>query len=355
MGVRIVIAILLSAILCACGGASRLPEGALYLPADAALVLAFDLPAVRSTDLYRELQERGGTVGLNRLNLMKFAQAAGLDPLRDIGWVTFVGRAHATEGPPIDELSALVTGTFDGTKMRRVLKESGMPSTQREGVDIFEMVIVEGRCRFCIAVFDERTAAFGDGDTLAAMADARSDRAKSLEGDAGIHRLLVRVDPRAAIWGLARGRDLSGPLAGLVGQVQQSGPLPAALQSVKDLSIFVVARETVTVVMDAMASSPQDALLVGDVLEGAGAAGRLALKQAKPDAAGLLSAFEVQVDGSLVRASASFPSERLVAMVGNAADGFFGAPGMFRRFGAGSDAGPGAAAPSEPGAQPPAR
>jgi hypothetical protein len=335
-------------VLSACGGAARLPEGAAYLPVDADLVLALDLPALAATDVYRELQERGGRVGLQRLSFMRFAEATGIDPARDVRWITLVGRGPGAEGPPIDELSALVTGSFDGAKMRRILKESGMPSEVREGVDVFQMVIVDGRCRFCIAVLDDTTAAFGDGAALGAMAAARARRESSLAGDAAARRLLTRVDRRAAIWGVVRGRDLAAPLAALIAGVRGSAPDREVLGGVKDLSFFVIPRETISVALDAVASSEEDALLVADVLEGAGAVGRLALRQVKPDSADLLSTFKVEVDGVLIRASASAPSARLLELARTAGEGIFaGLPGFIGRGGDGG----GADAGDDPGAE----
>lgn len=339
-----------------CGGPARLPDGASYIPADAALVLAFDVPEIQRTDLYRELKERGGAVGLNRLNFYKFSSALGLDPTKDIRWLTFIGRAREGEGPPIGDMSAVVTGSFDGAKLRRTLKDSGMPAERHGEVEVFQMVIVEGRCRFCIAVLDDTTAAFGDGEALRAIAESRSDRAKALSSNADARRLLGRIDPRAAVWGFASGKDLSAPIAGLIGRIRGTSAESPALSSITDLSFFVLTRESITLAMDALAASKEDALLVADVLEGAGAVGKIALKQAKPDAADLLSTFKVEVDDELIRASASVPSQRLLALAREGAGGFFS--GGFERFknqAGGTDGGPENAAPSAPAAPPPER
>jgi hypothetical protein len=253
-------------------------------------------------------------------------------------------------------MSAIVTGTFDGAKLRRTLKDSGMPSERHGEVDIFQMVIVEGRCRFCIAVLDDSTAAFGDGDALRAIAESRSDRTKTLSADAAAKRLLARIDPRSAVWGFARGKDLSAPIAGLIGRIRGTSADSPALSSITDLSFFVLTRESITLAMDALASNREDALLVADVLEGAGAVGKLALKQAKPDAADLLSTFKVEVDAEMIRASASVPSQRLLALAREAAGGFFsGTFDGFTNQAGGTDAGSESAAPSAPDAPPPAR
>ncbi len=302
----------------ACGIAAGLPAGAEYIPPDTAFVLAMNLEALASTDLYKELAQRGGAVGLNRLNFFQFAKATGLDPSRDVEWLTFVGRGQTEEGPPIDQLSALVRGSFDGKKVYDFLKDSGLPFETHAGLDIFQVVIVEDRCRLCVAVLDDATAAFGDGETLRSRGEAREGAAPGLTGDATAARILSRVDRNAAIWGLARGRQLAGALGGFLGKMAEQTKEISAFASIEDIAFFVTADETILLAADAMARNEEEALLIADILEGAGAMGKLALKQTGAEASRLLAGFDVQVDGELVRASTTFPQSALVEIAQSA-------------------------------------
>lgn len=310
-----------------CGLARQLPEGAAYIPADSAFVLAMNLPELSSTDLYKELREKGGAVGLNRFNFMQFATAAGIDPSKDVRWLTFLGRGSGDEGMAVDQLSALVSGTFDGKKVHDFLKDSGLPYETHAGLEIFQVVIVGDRCRLCVAVLDDTTAAFGDGETLEAMGDARQGEAGSLLSDETARRLLQRIDTRGAIWGIARGKRLAGSLAGFLHSMADRGGALAAFSSIEDMAFFVSTGETILVAVDAVASDDKSALMVADILEGAGAMGKLALKQSGAKALSLLEPFKVQVDGRVVRASTNFPQSALVDLAHSAmADMFRGLP-----------------------------
>jgi len=311
-----------------CGSGERLPAGTAYLPADAAFVLALDIPSLAATDLYKELQERGGSVGLNRLNFLKFAEMTGVDPRRDVKWLMFLGRTGEAGGLAIDELSAVVSGTFDGVRVRRFLLDSGLPYETHEGLDIFQVVIVEGRCRFCIGVLDDTTAAFGDGETLRAMAEGRASPDRTLPSEPGARRLLTRVDQRAALWGLVRGKNFAAPFADLLRSMAGAASPQAVLGAIEDLSFFIAPGEVIRVAVDAVAVNEKDALLVADILEGAGAMGRLALQQAKPEAAQFLATFKVQVDGRFLRASTSFPQSSLVDLLKKMAGEIFGKAGF---------------------------
>lgn len=310
-----------------CGLASGMPEGSQFIPADSSLVISLNLPALAATDLYRELQESGGGVALQRMNFMQFAKATGLDVVRDVRWLTFLGRGPAREGMAVDQLSALVSGSFDGSKVHDYLKDTGLPFETHAGLEIFQIVIVEGRCRLCVAVLDDSTAAFGDGVTLRAMGEARNDPASSLASDPTAERLLSRLDHRAAIWGLARGRQLAGSLAGFLQQMAEQSREISAFTAIEDIAFFVAAGENILLAADAVARNEEEALLIADILEGAGAMGKLALKQAgQQEASRFLTSFKVQVDGLVVRASTSFPQSVLVDLSRSAMSDMFRLP-----------------------------
>lgn len=323
MRVRVLMAaVALAAFLSGCALARPLPAGSTYLPKDTVFVLSLDLPTLTSTDLFKELKDSGGSVGANRINLLKFARAAGLDPFRDVKWLTFVGRKRGGTEIPIDELSAVASG-FDGKKVYAFLKDSGLPSDPHEGMDIFPIVIVQDRCRFCIGVLDDMTAAFGDGETLRAMAEVRRAAGSGLAADETAAALLSRLDGRAAVWGLVRGENLTGTLTDLLARAQGGSTSSGALAPISEVSFFATAGENIVVAVEAMAGSPDDAMKIADVIQGAGSLGKLALKQAKPEASGLLASFRVQVDGRLIRASASVPQARLVELARTATGSLF--------------------------------
>ena len=61
------------------------------------------------------------------------------------------------------------------------------------GIDIFEFLVIEDRCRFCLAVLDASTAAFGDGETLTKIAQVKGGAAPALAGEERAARLLRRI------------------------------------------------------------------------------------------------------------------------------------------------------------------
>ena len=300
--------------LAACVGRSSLPEGAELIPADATFAVSVDVPAVVNSEIYKKYQSEESVFGKNRLNFYRFAEATGLDPSKDIKRLLFMARAGnmmdgeaGAGGEGLAEMSAVVTGTFDGRKVHDYLAGSGMPSKKVEGIDIFEFIVIGDRCRFCLAVIDASTAAFGDGETLAKIAKASKDPSASLSaGDAG--RLLRRVSPGAEAWGIVRADYLKKWIKEMLSRVSADSSALAALGPIHEAAFSFDTAEPMRVLVEMSATSDKDAMMVADVLKGAESLGRLALREARPELAKVMSDLVVEADTGVVRVSASIPA-----------------------------------------------
>jgi hypothetical protein len=307
-------AVLLAALLaglCAasCGMRSPLPEGAELIPADATFAVSVDVPAILESALYKNLRTNEGYFGTNRANFYRFAEATGLDPAKDIQRVLFMARAAQGEG--IAQMTGVVIGSFDGRKVHDYLTESGLPVRQVEGMDIFEMVVVSDRCVFCLAVIDSSTAAFGAGETLETIARIRGGSMKGIAEEERAGRLLRRVGRHPEAWGILRAENLTSSLLGMFERVTGDTTTLGELGPIQEASFSFDTAEPLRILVELAASSEDDALLVADVLKGAESVGRVALREARPEMAGLMSDIVIEADTGIVRLAGSIPSSEI--------------------------------------------
>ncbi len=281
------------------------PEGANLVPADATFAVSFDIQEILDSRLYKRFESRDDIFGRNRLNFYRFAEAAGLDPARDIDRVLFLARA--SEGG-LEDMSALVTGAFDGEKVHQYLVDSGLPSTESSGIDIFEFIVVNDRCVFCIAVIDSSTAAFGDGETLVEIAQVREGSLPGITTGEKPARLLSRMTRNPDVWGIVRAEDLRGALRDVLARMSNETGALSALGPVQAMAFSFNATEPMRVLVEVAASSEEDAMLVADVLTGAEALGRLALRETRPELARLMSDLVIEADTGVVRVAGSIPT-----------------------------------------------
>ncbi|HEY3176859.1 MAG TPA: hypothetical protein VGK94_13975 [Candidatus Polarisedimenticolia bacterium] len=293
-----------AAIAAGCSSRSPIPEGAELIPSDATFAISVDLPAIQNSELYRKLQSDERFFGSNRLNFLKFAAATGLDPSKDIRRLLFMARA-GDEG--LEEMSGIVIGAFDGRKVHDFLADSGLPKRQVAGIDVFEFLVIEDRCRFCLAVLDSSTAAFGDGETLTKIAQVKGGTAPGLAGEERAARLLRRIARGSEAWGILRADDLRETLSGILKRVSADAGALARLGPIHEASFSFDTAEPMRAVIEFTATSSEDAMLVADVLKGAESLGRLAIKEAKPEFARLMSDMLIEADGGIVRVSTSIP------------------------------------------------
>ncbi|MGH9870453.1 MAG: hypothetical protein ACREAA_20145 [Candidatus Polarisedimenticolia bacterium] len=319
----LVLALTLMGAVSACGLRKPLPEGAELIPADATFAISLDVPSLLNSRLYELYKSRESAFGLNRLNFYKFAEATGIDPSKDVQRVMFLATA-GDDG--LREMSGVAMGTFDGRKVYDFLKDSGLPSQKVAGMDIFEVVVLDGRCRFCIGVVDASTAIFGDGETLEKVAQVKSGSKPGLSAEERAGRLLRRMGRDPEGWGIVRAEDLRGAIGGVLGGLNQANAL-AALGPIREVSFSFDDGEPIRALVEMTAATDEDAMRVADILKGAESLGRLALKETSPDLGRLMSDLVIEADTGIVRAAGSIPSsdvDNVARLLGGKMGGLMG-------------------------------
>src|SRR5512147_2801073 len=125
-----------------------------------------------------------------------------------------------------------------------------MPSRQVEGVDIFELVVIQDRCRFCLAVIDASTAAFGDGETLEKIARVKAGADPGLAAGDGAGRLLRRVGRNAEAWGILRADDLKKGMATVLSKISADSSALSALGPIQEASFSFDTTEPMRVLVE---------------------------------------------------------------------------------------------------------
>jgi len=307
-------AVLAAGFAAACGLRSPLPEGAELIPADASFAVSVDVPAILDSEIYRTFRARSeGSFATNQANFYRFAEATGLDPVKDIQRVLFIARpaAGGPEAAGVAQMTGVVIGSFDGRKVHDYLAASGLPARQVEGMDIFEMVVVQDRCVFCLAVIDSSTAAFGAGETLETIAKIHGGKETGLSGEERAGRLLRRVGRHPEAWGILRAADLTTSLMGLFRRITDDNTILDEIGPIREVSFSFDTEEPLRVLVEIAAATDDDALLVADVLKGAESVGRIALREARPEMGGLMSDIVIEADTGIVRLAGSIPSREI--------------------------------------------
>ena len=323
----LVLALMLLSAGSACGLRKPIPEGAELIPADATFAISLDVPSLMNSRLYELYKSRESAFGLNRVNFLRFAEATGLDPSKDIQRVMFLATA-GDDG--LREMSGVAMGTFDGRKVYDFLKDSGLPSQKIGGMDIFEVLVLDGRCRFCIGVVDASTAVFGDGETLEKIAQVKSGSKPGLSAEERAGRLLRRMSREPEGWGIVRADDLRGAIGGMIGSLSQSKAL-AALGPIREISFSFDDGEPIRALVEITAATDEDAMRVADILKGAESIGRLALRETSPELGRLVSDLVIEADTGIVRAAGSIPSsdvDNMAKLLGGGMGGLMGFGGL---------------------------
>lgn len=176
------------------------------LPGEPAGILAAEIPALRKSEIWGELQgiwlgQRGSLVDLEL-----FLEDAGIDPEEDLGRL-LVGLYPG--GHPAGEFNAVLTGRFSRETLLPELQERGF-SVESHRDQTLVLPPARGiagpdapvQLHWHLVYFDD--TAIGLADTregAAGMIDRRLDGGESLDLHPGLGPLLAEVDRTAPLWG----------------------------------------------------------------------------------------------------------------------------------------------------------
>ena len=296
------------------GVASDAPAELAFVPRDATALAFADVRAVMGSEL-RERVRRIVPDGVGREQLERYL---GLDVERDIDRVLAFWAPEPGVGAAAEDLSsglALFSGRLDAERLEAVARRGGAEVTEEDGIRIVSREI-EGAGRLAMAFLGPGLVAVGD--LAAVRSTARRGPGEpgmepGIEADAGMMRLLGRVDPRSSFWAVGRFGD-EGLLAWVPEQMSERLPPVTAFAVQGRINGGVSVALAVEGRDDAAAQNLRDVVR-----------GFVALAQLQtfgnPDLQAILDSLQTGGDGTAVTLSLQVPSEAIELLLSMVAPG----------------------------------
>lgn len=200
------------------------------LPGEPAWLMAADIPVLRQSDVWQELQ--GLELGLPGVNvdLELFLEDAGIDPEQDLGRLQ---GALYPRGAPEGGFVAVLIGRFNRETLLPELEKKGFFAETHRKLTLIRPPARNGEgtgapihCRWYVVYLDD--TAIGLADTregATGLIDRRLDSGESLELHPGFGPLLAEVDRTAPLWGA--GLLSEDAMSGLEAELPVQGMIPS--------------------------------------------------------------------------------------------------------------------------------
>jgi len=277
-------------------------SGLSYLPADAAFAASIDAVRLRQAPLYRNLEAGFGKDRGKWSEVKTFLLHLGIDPDKELRSVLFAYRG-VTEAP--GGWLVVLRGGFDTGRIEKGLRDPGarMSAEAYGWRTIYNLVQVPEIGDLSLAIVDGAAVALGRAGSLRKVLDVRDGTAPSLASNHEIKRLVLGMGPKAQIWAVLNGREVSRTLQ----ERMQQTPDGVSISAVKNLSSVQTGffsaffSEDLVLAMDLETDTEVNARNLADALRGIIAFGKMGAAGKDPEAVKVMEAMRVGSEKSTLQ------------------------------------------------------
>jgi hypothetical protein len=272
-----------------------LPAAALVLPGDSTFVVGVDVKRLSASSFYKHVT---ATQSASRLQaLRELEEKTGINAERDVDQVILAGAGARPEGR-----IALVTGTFDRSKVGSALEESHKATWKKEhGTTIY--LFGEGQPDgAAVAFLEDGMLVMGSPRAVSSTVASHASGATALRSNTALMALVAAIKPGSTFW-MVGDQDLLSQLP--------MGPGPGGQLGLPGLkSLTVTADLDPVVAFDATGTAADEAGAknLADMVRGFAALLTMQAQQ-KPELKDLAAAISVSTDANQVHVTGRFPQE----------------------------------------------
>lgn len=278
-----------------------------YIPADAAVVGYANVREVMDSDLRRRLQD--GQADDQKQQQRDFEERTGINLETDVDRVVAAMVPKSGDSPGVDgDGFAIVSGSFDATKLEAFARDHGGTVEEYKGVRIVQ----GGRDddgreeESALAFLDTGVVAVGDIDGVRLAIDTR-DAGQGLETNTDMMRLIDAVEPGSNAWAVGRFEDLAS-----------QADLPETVASqIPPIQWFSASGQVNDGLRGTVRAETRDEQAANDLREVVRGFLALARMQAgaQPELGGVLEGLQIGGDGSTVAISFSLTGQAIDALM----------------------------------------
>ena len=295
-------------------------ELAALLPSNATSLMGADILRLKTTPVYRFLEEESRKNESSQRGLKTIAEGTGFDPWQDLERVlaaSWVDASDDKSGAPTAWVLIVARGRFDLTEIGRQLDDAEVE--QYRGVTVYHQPVPETRGSipgepgsefleqledgFSLAFFDERIAVAGVKPAVMETIDRKMDGGASLLDNTQLLERAEALNSSNQLWSVSLN----------TGELWESGAgsLPSGInipafrifRSMESSSLAADLTDGIDVKAEGVCATPEDAKTLADAGRGMVALGRLTLSEQYPDIMKLFDAIDVIDDQKVIRAS----------------------------------------------------
>lgn len=246
-------------------------------------------------------------------DLENFLASAGVDTNLQIDELVWSLGSGIDEGlPAADAVLGVAIGDFDVESAEGYMQVHKLPAVDYRNYTIYSCF----SCNDTAVIFvDSNTIAFGGQQLLKRLIDVRAGADESLLQNEVLFPLITQLMGRGPFWGVLNAAGSRQAVRQMVPEVTKFPQATKPLNKLKGLAISIQGSGDVEAHFQLLASSPEDAALISQMLQVGILLRQFAARNSDPDLAALLTSVGVVPNGDGLEASIGLTSDQLVSLI----------------------------------------
>lgn len=252
------------------------------------------------------------------VELESFLAVANVNPSTQISALAWAqisesaDRAHAAVSEA-GQIVGVALGHFDPDSMRAALQASKRDGVQSGGYVLYSCGgICDG---LSFVILDSEKLAFGQPNALQALLDARDGGADSVLQETAILESINQANGQGIFWSVVDPRGARQAIRRIVPEAAQFPKAAQLLDGIKSLTIIADGSDAVDGEFQLFAGSPDDAAMLGQLVQAALVARQYAAKQSASTWTDVLDTVQVAQTGAELRITLSAKEGQMIGLI----------------------------------------
>ena len=282
-----------------------------------------DLKKARSQKWFPQLQEQMLPDRFRQFE--KFLASAGVDPnsqVDELAWglvaegISAKGEGiGSTEVPTGDEIVGVALGTYNPNSTGAFFKQQKLSTVKARGYTLFAFGTGSGANDLFFFFIDSNTAAFGHRAVLEKMIEVRFGSEEGLLGNDRLFPLINEANGGGVVWAVLNPAYTRLAIQQLAPEVQQFPEAAKLVARMQNMIINVDASSGIDGKFQAVCGSPDDANMLGQLLQAGFLYKRYQAQKDNPDLAQLLDQARVTPAGDRVTLRMSLSDDQMASLI----------------------------------------
>jgi hypothetical protein len=282
-----------------------------------------DLKKARSQKWFPQLQEQMLPDRFRQFE--KFLASAGVDPnsqVDELAWgLVAEGMSAKSEGvgstevPTGEEIVGVALGTYNPNSTEAFFKQQKLSTVKARGYTLFAFGTGSGASDLFFFFIDSNTAAFGHRAVLEKMIEVRFGSEEGLLGNDRLFPLINEANGGGVVWAVLNPAYTRLAIQQLAPEVQQFPEAAKLVARMQNMIINVEASSGIDGKFQAVCGSPDDANMLGQLLQAGFLYKRYQAQKDNPDLAQLLDQARVTPAGDRVTLRMSLSDDQMATLI----------------------------------------